>query len=32
MNRRRRLSAEEKEEIIRIIQAIFAEFDEIEAG
>ena len=32
MNRRRRLSAEEKEEIIRIIQAIFAEFDEIVVG
>ena len=32
MNRRHLLSAEEKEEIIRIIQAIFAEFDEIEVG
>jgi len=32
MNRRHRLSAEEKEEIIRIIQVIFAGFDEIEAG
>ena len=32
MNRRRRLIAEEKEEIIRIIQATFAGFDEIEVG